>query len=92
MNKYIYIDKIEELSNATSWTMSSGKTYKLRKWDDETKTKFKYIIDNIKYVHINNTYVENIISDSMKEYIDNTKDFDECYDDLLFKLNLYINE
>ena len=92
VNKDIYNDKIEEISNATSWTMSSGKTYKLRKWDDETKTKFKYIIDNIKYVHINNTYVENIISDSMKEYIDNTKDFDECYDDLLFKLNLYINE
>lgn len=92
VNKEIYNDKIEEISNATSWTMSSGKTYKLRKWSDETKTRFQCIIDNIKYIHINNTYVEDIISDSMKEYVDNTKDFDECYDDLLFKLNLYINE
>lgn len=92
VNKDIYSDKIEEISNATSWTMSSGKTYKLRRWDDETKIKFQYIIDNIKYVHINNTYIEDIISDSMNKYIDNTKDFDECYEDLLFKLNLYINE
>lgn len=55
--------------------------------------KVRQVAENIQHVTLNDISVMTIVNDGMAPYIEgDTKTFDECYEETVNKLNLYINE
>ena len=85
INKDIVKINIDAMSNLTT---KVGEKMLTKELADELSA----IYDNIDQFNIRNAVVYSIVNDSLSPYLSHSKPFDDCYDDMINKLELYLME
>lgn len=93
VNKELYNEKMSKIAlGGTVWQIGNGEKYALLPWNREKLQKFNDIVNSIKKAQVTNIRIEEIIANTMQDYMSDQNDFDTCFDNLQRQLLLYMQE